>query len=141
MQSDKKKENDKNFYVDHLIRGYYSANFNYDRSVMTIAGGALTVFVVFIDKIVGDVGSACWFSVMKIAWILFALSLALIMLRHYCGIEAHKKALEQLDKGKQKKNEPTGGIWNKISECCLPFSYILVITGLVLAAIFIYKNI
>ena len=37
MQNDKEKKNDISFYVDHLIRGYYSANFNYDRSVMTMA--------------------------------------------------------------------------------------------------------
>ena len=64
MQNDKEKKNDRNFYVDHLIRGYYSANFNYDRSVMTMAGGALTVFVVFIDKIV-DMNSVQWFPLIN----------------------------------------------------------------------------
>ncbi len=140
MQNDKESKNDRNFYVDHLIKGYYLANFNYDRSIMTVAGGALTVFVVFIDKMV-DMDSVQCFPMMKFSWIFFALSLAVIIFRHYSGVKAHEKALKQLDKGKEKKNEPTGGKWNKISEYCLFASCILVSFGFILAAIFIYKNI
>ena len=78
---------------------------------------------------------------MKLSWVFFASSLAVIMLRRYSSIKAHEKALKQLDKGKEKRDEPTGGMWNKISEYCLFFSYTLVSIGFVLAAIFICKNI
>ena len=67
MQNDKENKNDRSFYVDHLIRGHYSANFNYDRGVITVAGGALTFFVVFIDKIVGDMNSVQCFPMMKLS--------------------------------------------------------------------------
>ena len=63
------------------------------------------------------------------------------MFRRCSDIKAHEKALKQLDKGKEKKDEPTGGRWNKISECCLFVSYMLVVIGFALAAVFIYKNI
>ena len=141
MQNDKENKNDREFYVNHLIRGHYSANFNYDKGVITVAGGALTFFVVFIEKIVGDMSSVQYFPMMKLSWVFFALSLGVIMFRRCSDIKAHEKALKQLDKGKEKKDEPTGGKWNEISEWCLFISYILVIFGFVLAAIFIYKNI
>ena len=140
MQNDKENKNDRELYINHLIRGHYSANFNYDRGVITVAGGALMFFVVFIEKIVGDRDSVQCFAMMKLSWVFFALSLAVIMFRRCSDIKAHEKALKQLDKGK-KKDEPAGGKWNEISEYCLFASYTLVVIGFVLAAVFIYKNI
>ena len=138
-QDEEQLQKEKKFYRELLIKGYYSVNLSYDRDVLTIAGGALTLFAGFIYKIV-DFNSADCVLFMKIAWFSLVISMLLIVFRHYAGIKSHNKTLEQLDKGK-KNDEPTGGMWTAVAEFCFVFSAIFLCLGLILAMIFISKNV
>ena len=104
-----------------------------------IAGGGLALFIAFVDGVVKDLNSAEYVITMKFSWFLFALSMSLIMIRHYAGIKSHNKALEQLDKGKE-NDEQIGAVWTKIARWCFVSSAISLIMGLSMAIFFVWVN-
>ena len=138
MKEEKLRE-ERKFYKGHLVNAYYSVNRSYDRDVLTIAGGGLALFIGFVDGVVKDLNSAEHVIVMKLSWLFFAVSMFLIMVRHYVGIESHRKTLKQVDEGKN-PDEQMGGIWTRIGRYSFFLSAVSLFIGLCMAIYFIWIN-
>jgi hypothetical protein len=78
---------------------------SYDRSVLTLSGGALTASVLFADRLVE--GQAEWLWVLGTSWVALILSLLVLLITHPLTARSLERKLE----GKSPKKNAGPGSW------------------------------
>lgn len=112
-------------------------NASYDKFLATLSGGALVVSVTFINYTKDDIACLEWLFWGCLISILCLLS---ISVRIVFAIEAHRKAISQVDNKTIYDNLP-GGVFAKISRWVLYFlPFILCFTGVSIISYFAYCN-
>jgi hypothetical protein len=94
-------------YRSQLIEAEHKAQTAFDRTLLTLSGGALGLSLTFVAKFTGQGRSATVF--LSSAWVIWAVSLICVLASHYFSTLAMRKAIEQLDKGLIYEETPGGG--------------------------------
>lgn len=131
--TDPKKE-----YRSLLITAEQKSQEDYDKTLVSLSGGALGLSLLFIENVIGDSNPVSPGFLVG-AWVLWVLSLAAVVLSYFCSGVALRKSIEQCD-----KNDYTGGVGGKAAKATLflnAASGILFILGVVSIIIFCSKNI
>lgn len=126
-------------YRQHLVETLQKVSESYDKTVITLSGGALAISFTFVKDFIGkepanDPELLFW------AWVLFALSLAAVLFSLFFGTLAFRKAISQVDDGTI-YDKKAGGVLDKITIWLHSSGAILLIVGLFLLGSFVYQNI
>jgi len=126
-------------YRNLLISTQHQLNDSYDKLVVTLAGGALGLSIAFLKDIVSlEIATHKWLLIFS--WLLFIVSLASIFCEILFGIEAYKKAVNQLD-SKTIREEKVGGLFSSLTKWFSRIAAITLVTGLLTISVFIYLNV
>lgn len=85
-------------YRAQLVEIENRSQTTFDRTVLTLSGGALGVSFTFVEQFVGS-GPAVQSGFLLAAWIAWTSSLAIILLSHYFSTLAIRATIEQVDAG------------------------------------------
>lgn len=133
-----KMDKDLKEYRTELIRTVQKLNENYDKLIVTLAGGALGLSIVFLKDVIkqDQIQSP---TLLFVAWILFILSLSSVLGSLLFGIAANKKAIKQVDDDTIYNEEP-GGVFSKFTKWLHYSGTVLLVAGLFFIAAFACKN-
>jgi hypothetical protein len=126
-------------YRESLAATLRFLNESYDKLLVTLSGGALGISIAFLKDIVKleNVNNP---KLLFLAWLAFILSLAAVLGRLMFGIEAHRKAIRQVDGGTIYK-EKVGGKHSLLTRALHISSAFFLLTGLVLLVTFAFFNV
>jgi hypothetical protein len=110
----------------------------YDRTVITLSGGAIGVSFAFLKDLVGTVSEAKALYLAFGAWVLWGLAIALVLISMYFGTEALKLARCQLDAADASK---PGGAFASATILLNPLSGTAFMVGLILMVAFVARNV
>lgn len=101
---------------------------NYDKLVITLSGGALAFSITFLKDIVvpNKIVSSYW---LIFSWFCFVFSIGSVLFEILFGIEAHKTAIFQVDKGTIHESKP-GGLFSSITLWLHRSSAVSLVAGL-----------
>jgi hypothetical protein len=125
-------------YRHDLIQAVFKLNENYDKLIITLAGGALGLSLVFIRDFVGDEQIQNT-TLLILSWFFFILCLIAILIALLFGIEAHKKAIKQVDSDTIYVEKP-GGLFSVLTTVLHYSGTVFLITGFILMVSFVYTN-
>ncbi len=126
-------------YRQHLVLAEQKAQEIYDKTLLSLSGGALGISFAFVDKFLGgDVVNDpnCLVS----AWFCWGLSVAVVLASHFFSQRALRKAIGQVDANEIYIRTP-GGVLSWITDICNTFGGVLFIAGLVMMILFVSANI
>jgi hypothetical protein len=118
-----------------LIETEQKSQADFDKAVLTLAGGALGLSFAFVRNLVGA-GEFIHPLYLFIAWIAWGLSQTTILLSFYFSTLAQRKAVRQLDQRKL----PTGGWWDRATAILNFLGLVLFVIGLAMIIIFLSYN-
>lgn len=93
-------------YREKLLELEQQAQQSYDKTIVTLSGGALGLSLVFYEKVAGATPEGAVF--LFLAWGSWALSLLCVLFSFYFSAKALRKAVEQVDRGQIFSDEPGG---------------------------------
>lgn len=105
--SDEHPDEELKEYRQGLIDTQRKLNESYDKLLVTLSGGALALSIAFLKDVIGS-NEIVHPNLLLIAWAFFVISLASILGEILFGIQAHKRAVEQVD-DKTIRKEKVGG--------------------------------
>ncbi len=111
---------------------------DYDKTILTLSGGASGITIAFIKDIVGTspiVNS----NLISTAWIMWGISLSAVLLSFYTSTCAMRKKIEQIDNKEVNENK-LGGLCDSATGILNVISGITFILGVIFAAKFAYIN-
>jgi hypothetical protein len=112
----------------------------YDKSVLTLSGGALGISMTFLKDIVltkGGIQGGCF---LLMAWIFWGMSITCTLYSFYTSTLAFRKAIKQTDEGKI-YSELQGGYFQLITNILNFSSGLLFLIGVIFIVIFTSYNI
>lgn len=110
----------------------------FDKTILTIAGGALAISLAFIKDVVGE-GTIQKGWLLVTSWASLTACLIFILISFYFGLLAYRKAQDQVDDNTI-KNETPGGYYSKILITCNALGIVLLCVGLITLFTFAYNN-
>lgn len=111
---------------------------NFDKTMLTITGGALALSITFVKDIIGsDKMLSGWLLITS--WASLTICLVIILVAFYMGLKAYRKAQEQVDAGNIDEETP-GGFFSKILNVLNTLSICLLSVGLISLFTFSYLN-
>jgi hypothetical protein len=94
-------------YRDQLQQLAHDAQDNYDKTVVTLSGGALGVSFAFVKNVVGTHALSCpWW--LLVAWLAWAISVGATLWSYYTSHAAMQMAVKRWDDGKRLRQELVG---------------------------------
>ena len=130
--------NDLHEYRQHLVFSEQKSQSDYDKTILTLSGGALAISFSFLKDYVGD-GPIYNLCFLFLSWISWASSVTLILVSFYVSRLALNKAIEQVDNGTI-LNEKPGGRWSYIIDGLNALGGILFVIGVILMISFTSAN-
>jgi len=123
-------------YRRQLIALQQKAQESYDKTVLTLSGGALGVSFAFVTNFVerGSMQAPC---LLFGAWSCWALSLATTLTSHLTGHEALRRAVEELDSGKPAR----GGCYDRFTGFLNRAAGVLFVVGVLFVGAFVWRNV
>lgn len=125
-------------YRDHLVLAGQKSQEDYDKTVVTLSGGALGVTFAFLEKVIGN-GPAATPELLFAAWLCWAASITSVLTSYFLSRVALRKAIEQVDSGEDPPRRP-GGWTGFATEIFNILSGTFFVVGVVTAAIFVLRN-
>lgn len=125
-------------YRQSLIEAEKQGQDSFDKTVLSLSGGALGISFVFIKDVIGPhaiIGP----GLLLAAWICWALSTLAVLVSFYTSNRALRKAIEQCDNDTI-RCEPPGGFFSKITRNLNMAGIIFLILGIALMSAFVYSN-
>lgn len=127
-------------YRQWLVQAEQKAQDDYDKTVLTLSGGALAISFAFVKDIIGDKPiEQSWLLIG--AWIAWAASTMVMLTSYYVSRLALRKAIEQCDDRSIEECETPGGIFTLILRKLNVAGAILFFGGVCLMAAFVNVNI
>lgn len=111
---------------------------SFDRTVLTLSGGALGLSMIFLNDIV-EPSKAVQTLWLIIAWACWAVSLILSLSSFWLSAQAKRKTIQQLDDGRLDQ-EPPGGLWDRSTALLTPLGGLAFIIGVGSMIVFIHSN-
>jgi hypothetical protein len=125
-------------YREHLVAADERAQENFDKTVISLAGGALGVSFAFLDNVVKDHLITCP-SLLAISWLSWTASLTTVLVSFFLSHLALQKAIKQVDSGQIHGTRP-GGRYAVATKVCNVLSAALFLFGLVCMGVFVLLN-
>jgi hypothetical protein len=125
-------------YRQHLILAEQKAQEDYDKTVLSLAGGALGISFAFVDKFMSG-GAASRPGFLVAAWSCWGLSLGCVLVSYFLSRNALRTAIQQTDAGKIRRLSP-GGAWSVVLEICNVASGVAFVLGVILIVLFVWFN-
>ena len=126
-------------YRRHLVLAEQKAQEAYDKTVLTLSGGALGISFAFVDSFLqGETvdNTACLVA----SWVCWGLSVAVALASHFFSQLALRSAIHQTDEG-EIHIRPPGGVFSRITDICNVSGGLFFFAGLILIILFVYANI
>ncbi len=125
-------------YRQHLVLAEQKAQEAYDKTVLSLSGGALGISFAFVDKfLTGDTVNSTGYLVS--AWFCWGVSVAVVLASHFFSQRSLRKAIGQVDAAEIYIRTP-GGILSRFTDICNIAGGIFFLAGLVLMILFVNAN-
>ncbi|HVG07062.1 MAG TPA: hypothetical protein VNM67_05110 [Thermoanaerobaculia bacterium] len=124
-------------YRQHLILAEQKAQDDYDKGVLTLAGGGLGISLAFVEKVVGS-GTLVYPNLLVGAWLCWTGSIASVLISYFLSRHALRCAIAQVDGHVQVRR--LGGSMAVATEVANSISGLLFVIGAVLISIFAVNN-
>ncbi len=126
-------------YRQHLVLAEQKAQEDYDKTVLSLSGGALGISFAFIEKILGP-GNITSLSYLKCAWLLWGLSITAVLSSYFFSRLALRKAINQVDANEVAQVRKPGGWLAWLTEVLNVTSGLCFLVGVVLITTFATSN-
>ena len=125
-------------YRSFIIAAEQKAQEDFDKTVIALSGGALSISFVFVNDIIGDdpVSNSC---ALLAAWIAWGISVTCVLISYYFSQRALRKTIQQIDDNKIYDQSP-GGIYSHITSILNAAGGVLFLIGVVFITIFAFFN-
>ena len=125
-------------YRDQLILGEQKSQESYDKSVLSLSGGALAVSFAFLDRLVGT-GCPSDPILLFLAWLSWSFSILSVLASFFFSQLAFRTAVHQVDT-KKIYNQRPGRQFDILTAVLNATGGILLATGVILMSVFVYRN-
>jgi hypothetical protein len=125
-------------YRQHLILAEQKAIEDYDKTVLTLSGGAIGVSFAFVTDVVGS-GPFAFPLGLFLAWLAWGLSVTIVLASLFASHLALRTAIQQVDSGTIYLRRP-GGPYALITNICNVSGGLLFLVGVLLMGLFVYCN-
>lgn len=125
-------------YRLQLVDTMQKVSESYDKTIITLSGGALALSFTFIKNFI-DEKQIFNPELLFFSWVLLASSLSTVLLSLFFARLAFKKAIEQVDNGTI-YNTKAEGTYGRITSILHSSGAVLLIAGLFLLGGFVYAN-
>jgi hypothetical protein len=125
-------------YRAYLVNTEQKSQENFDKTVLSLSGGALGISFAFVKDIVGT-NPLSHQGYLLFSWIVWGISVTCVLASFYFSNQAIRKAINQVDNGNIYKQTP-GGSLSKITALLNMTGGLLFLTGVILMVIFVYYN-
>ena len=126
-------------YRQDLIKLEQKAQGAYDKTVLSLAGGALAVSFAFVKDFLSPEAALAQ-SWLVAAWAAWVISLSAVLISHYLSTFALRKAIVQLDSAAA-PGKWVGGPFEVATTVLNGLGGAAFIVGLILSGVFVSKNI
>jgi len=123
-------------YRRQLIALEQKAQESYDKTLLSLSGGALGVSFAFVTGFV-ERGSMQASGLLIGAWFSWALSLASTLASHFTGQAALRRAIQELDSGRSAR----GGCYDRFTAILNAAAGLFFLAGVALVGIFVWRNV
>ncbi|MBK8902969.1 MAG: hypothetical protein IPM53_17395 [Anaerolineaceae bacterium] len=125
-------------YRTFLINADQKAQEDFDKTILTLSGGALGISIAFVKDVIG--GNPIEYAwALAWAWISWSVSLTCILTSFYLSQQALRKSIRQVDSGEIYQETP-GGRFSKFTSYANGLGIIFFILGVLLIVLFAYRN-
>jgi len=124
-------------YRNNLITAEQKSQDSYDKTIVSLSGGALGVSILFIKDVIGGAEPLCSHLVL-VAWGLWAGSISSVILSYFFSRIALRKTIEQVDKGDFSAG--VGGCASTVTAVFNILSGTLFIVGIIFLILFVKSN-
>jgi hypothetical protein len=125
-------------YRHHLLLAEQRAQEDYDKTVVSLSGGALGVSFAFLDNIVKG-RPLTNPNLLFVAWACWSISLLVVLASFFFSIRALRKAQKQARTGAIFLRTP-GGWAAKLTEIANVTGAVLFVVGLLFIGVFVWRN-
>ncbi len=120
-------ETENQWFRRHLVEAAQKSTELFDKAVLTLSGGALSVSLLLLERISRAKVELGW--VLLLAWSLWAVSLASSLFSHWCSTQALRTAVNEFDHEPQKIKlggwmSPITGFLTLLSGCGFMFGVV-----------------
>jgi len=122
-------------YRNYLIASKQTSQNTLDKYLISLSSGSLGLSIVFVNNIIKGNPIYCK-SFLTISWVLFSITILLVLISFLSSIYSFSKAISQTDSNKIQNEEP-GGTWNLITKILNIIGVIFFLFGLILLLIFV----
>ena len=125
-------------YREHIVRAEQQAQSDFDKTVLTLSGGALGVSFAFLRDVVGS-RPADATALLVVAWTAWSTSCALVLVSYFLSHLALRRTITQVDEGTIHRERP-GGVFDRLTAVTNAVGGVLFVAGLVAMIIFVNAN-
>ena len=125
-------------YRSLLISAEQKAQEDFDKTVLSLSGGALGISFAFVKDIVGS-QPLTHSAYLLISWIVWGISVTCVLASYYFSQQGLRHAIKQVDKEKIYGETP-GGPYGRITAILNALGGLLFLTGIVFIVIFVSYN-
>ncbi len=125
-------------YRNLLIVAEQKAQEDFDKTVLSLSGGALGISFAFVKDIVGNKPIANS-EFLLLSWIAWGLSVTSVLVSFYFSQQALRQAIQQVDAGEIYKQSP-GGLFSRLTAILNAAGGLLFLAGVILMVVFVSYN-
>jgi hypothetical protein len=125
-------------YRNHLVAAEQKAQEDFDKTVVSLSGGALAISFAFIKDMIGS-GPLDKALFLLVSWMLWGGSITAVLLSYFCSHLALRRAIIQVDKNKI-YNERPGGFYDIITAILNFGGGLLFLLGVISIVYFVGHN-
>ena len=125
-------------YRSQLLAAEQKMQEDFDKTVLSLSGGALGISFAFITDVVGE-GPLVQKSLLLAAWVVWGLSVTCVLASFYVSHLALRRAITQTDSGRIHQEWP-GGRYDKVTAVLNAGGGLLFFLGVVLVVVFVSSN-
>src|ERR1051325_1555239 len=124
-------------YRAHLVEARQKAFEDFDKTVLTLSGGALAVSITFVKDLLGP-GTLANEGFLLSAWVCWGVSVLTVLVSYYSSQLTLNRAINQIDYGT--RSPRPGRLFRRFTLILNAAGGLLFLTGLILLILFISRN-
>lgn len=125
-------------YRDHLVLAEQKAQEDFDKTVLSLSGGALGISFAFVTDVAGKPPFISP-RLLFLAWVCWGMSVFSVLFSYFASHLALRRSIRQVDTG-QIYIGRVGGIYDLATAILNALGALLFFTGVILIVVFVYLN-
>ncbi len=121
-----------------LIAAEQKAQEDFDKTVLSLSGGALGISFAFVKDIVGN-QPLIQVTLLLWSWISWGISITCMLASFYFSQQALRRTIKQIDQNEVYDQSP-GGLYAKLTAILNAFGGLLFLVGVILIVVFVSYN-